>query len=197
MSYNSAIPINTDFLPESQPQIKANFQAIFSAFSKNHVNLNETEPGALQGMHNVLTLSKQTTDPLTAVDQIALYNKLVSNIPALFFRPSNNQTPIQLTYPSISTGLQPSNPDVYLAEQYSFIAGPFVIYTGKKSVLDGATITLTPVTTLVYVGCTASAGGLSGTKSAVCPTNISANTFKVRFASTTATVPIYYLAIGK
>jgi len=198
MSYNTAIPLVTDYMVISQPQIKSNFQAIYSVFAKNHVNINAGEPGRLQGMHNFLTLRVQTGDPTTTTSQIALYTKIVSGNVVLFYRPSNNQTPIQLTYPSISTGLQSSNPDVYLPQQYSFMAGPFVFYFGNLSVTDGQVITLTPSTTLLYVGLT-QIGGLGSNKNAAAATNISVNLFTARIpeAPSTKPFPIYYMAIGQ
>ena len=69
-------------------------------------------------MHTLLTLRPQATDPTTAADQIAIYNKLVTGIPEIFYRPNSNQTPIQMTYPSLLT--DSSN------AQYSFIAGPLL-----------------------------------------------------------------------
>jgi len=197
MAYNPNIPLVTDYMVVSQPQIRSNFQTIFSVFSKNHVTLNSTTEGRSQGMHTVLTLREQTGDPVTTTAQIALYAKNVAGVTNLFFRPSNNQTPIQLTYPSISTGLQSTNPDVYLDRQYSYVAGPFVIYCGRLSVTDGDIITLLPTETPIYVGLV-QAGGFGSDKPSAAATNIAGNQFTVRLpnTSTAGPFPIYYMAIG-
>jgi hypothetical protein len=150
MSYNPSIPLGTDPMIKSQKQIRANYQAITAVFAENHIKLNQE----FQGRHQSLTFRIQP-DPTTTAAQIALYTKLIVGSPALFFRPSSNQTPIQLTYSSISTGLASSNPDVYKTSQYSFVAGPFVIYGGTLlNPSNGDVIPLTPSSTLIYASMT-------------------------------------------
>lgn len=199
MSYNQNIPVSIDYMVVSRPQIKANFQAINQVFAKNHVNLNSTDPGNLQGMHRVLIFranANSALDPATTVDQVALYTKIIANNAVLFYRPSNNQTPIQLTYPSISTGLQSKNPDVWLQRQYTFLAGPFVFYAGLLQVTDGTVITLTPVTTLLYVSLTM-LESLGSDKPSAAATNIAANQFTVRYSAGGITpLDVFYIAIG-
>ncbi len=198
MSYNQNIPLVTDYMVISQPQIKANFQAINSVFARNHVRLNSETTGNSQGMHNVLTLRVQIGDPTTTVDQIALYTKLVAGNAMLFYRPSNNQTPIQLTYPSISVGLQSTQPDVYLPQQYSYVAGPFVVYIGVISVNDGDVITLSPTTTLLYVGLVTVASYAGAIGSSAAATSITGSQFTARVPSSIVSGPklLYYLAVG-
>jgi len=152
MSYNSAIPVATDTMLKSQGQINANFQAINQAFAQNHESL--TTDNTISGRHRVVTFQEQIGDPATTADQIAIYTKAVSGLPALFMRPNNSQTPIQLTYSSISTGLQSTNPNVYISQQYSFVAGPFVVFCGKINAIQGVLIPLTPATTLIYANVT-------------------------------------------
>ncbi len=191
MSYNSSIPLVTDYMVNSQTQIKSNFQTINSVFAKNHAPLNSP----IQGMHNTLTFRVQTTDPTTATDQVSLYTKTVGSDTVLFYAPSNSQTPIQLTYPSISTGLQSTDPDVYIPEQYSFLAGPFVVYLGTVTRANNTTVTVTPSTNLIYVGLIIKNPANTATTSA-CATNIVGNQFTVRFASSVSARLISYVAIG-
>src|SRR4029077_18551507 len=124
LAYNPNIPQVTDNRTQSAGQILANFQTINRVFADNHIALTVTDN--VPGRHSVLTMRPQSVDPTTTANNVALYNKIVSSVPELFFRPNNNQTPIQLTYPSISTGLASTNPDVYNTDQYTFLAGPFV-----------------------------------------------------------------------
>lgn len=200
--FNPNIPVDTDLMLRSQFQIRANFQSIFAAFAKNHVRLNDAQ----QGMHNLLLFRTQSGDPTTGADQIALYTKLVSSVPQVFFRPQNNATPIQMTYQSLRTGLQSTNPDVYFPTQYSFMAGPFVIYAGiVNGATNGQTVTLLPATTLLYVGLTAQNQDFKiGNKSYIgnartVPQNIVANAFDITFdtVSLPVTQNVYYIAIGK
>ncbi len=158
MAYNPNIPQQTNRMVNSQVQIRTNFQTISSVFARNHVQFNSTNPGSLQGMHNVLTFRAQTINPTTSTSQISLFTKTTGANTDLFYAPSNSQTPIQLTYPSISTGLLSEDPDVYLPDQYSFMAGPFVVYMGNFKKVDGSIVTLLPATTLIYVGLIANGG---------------------------------------
>jgi hypothetical protein len=127
MSFNPNIPQPGDFMNPSGFQMQANFTEINDAFIKNHIGF--TSPNA--GKHTTLKFSVQP-NPTTSSTQVSLFTKLVSGKPQLFFAPPSSATPIQMTYESISTGLQSSNPDVYLPDQYSFMAGPFIIYMGQK-----------------------------------------------------------------
>lgn len=198
--YNNAIPQAGDFRQVSQQQIKSNFQSINTVWANNHAALTDADQ-TFQGMHDVLTMRPQMSDPITAAGQVALYNKLVSSIPELFFRPQSNATPIQLTYPSLQTDLQSTNPNVYYQQQYTFAAGPFVIYGGLiKNASKGQVVTLSPSSTLIYVGLTTAnfVGSPSATKSTI-PTNITGSAFTITcqtFAVGT-TFDVYYIAIGK
>jgi hypothetical protein len=187
-SFNPNIPIITDKILLSQAQIRANFQSINSAFSTNHFPL--TSNPEFSGMHNMLTLRPQSSDPTTSATQIAIYNKLVSGIPNLFFRPNNSQAPIQMTYPSIK--VDSSN------TQYSFIAGPFIVYGGLiKGVTNGQVITLNPGTTLLYIDLIVTSNPASPTVVAqVVPTAITGTSFTAKYQTTSGTYDIYYLGIG-
>lgn len=186
MSYNPNIPVITDQILKSSRQIKANFQAINKAFATNHLSLKQSPD--VSGMHAVLTLRPQNSDPATNATQIAIYNKIVSSIPELFFRPNNNQTPIQLTYPSLKA--DSSN------TQYSFVAGPFIVYGGKVSnPSQGQTVVLTPGTSLKYVDLTV-ANYLGLFIPMAVPTNIVGNSFDISYQNGLANFDVYYLAIG-
>jgi hypothetical protein len=186
MSFNPNIPLPTDKMLQSQTQIRANYQQINSVFGENHAAF--TSDKSIRGMHNELDLYQQAGDPTTASNQIALYTKAVSSIPMTFFRPSSDATPIQLTYPSISTGPN-------LSQQYSFIAGPFIIYGGLLTgVNNGAAITLTPTSTLIYVGVELIFQGIN--KTAVQAVAVSGGSgFTLTMGVNNQN--IYYLAIGQ
>lgn len=189
MSYNSAIPNAGDPRASSQRQLLANFQAINSVWSVNHASLNGTD---IQGQHDVLTIRPQSADPVTAANQVALYGKLVSTIPNLFFRPASSGTPIQLTYGSVSAGSGDT--------QQSFIAGPFVIYMGivRGGITSGQTITVLPSSTLIYANISTFGGTAPGTITVTAiATNISGNTFQVFFQNGITVPIIYYFAVGK
>jgi hypothetical protein len=198
MSYNSSIPQAASKRVISQKQIKANFTAIYNAFAKNHLKLG---PPDTQGKHNILILRPQGADPATTANQTAIYNKLVATIPNLFYRPNNNQTPIQMTYPSI-------NVSSALSQQYSFVAGPFVVYGGLISnPMDGDVINLAitgPATTLrTVLLCSRNFSGVSNLPGGnlligwAIPTNIAGTSFTIRFeVHPGQTRDVQYLAIG-
>ncbi len=190
MSYNVNIPQITDPILQSQPQIRTNFQIINNAFADNHLGLTKNQD--FSGMHNVLTLRPQTIDPATSATQIAIYNKLVSTIPEMFFRPNNSQTPIQLTYPSIKVDSTNT--------QYSFVAGPFVFYFGFiANPTNGQVVNLSPGTTLLDVDIIIDSYKGSPTAVAMAiPINIAGNSFtiKTQVFSGSTTFNIFYMAIG-
>ncbi len=192
MSFNGNIPQATSKRVISQKQIAANFTEIFNAFAKNHSPLGNTD---LQGKHNILILRTQALDPATTATQNAIYNKLVATVPNIFFRPNNSQTPIQLTYPSIKVLST-------LTDQYTFVAGPFVVYGGIiTNPADGTVVNLAltgPATTLRAVILTSRnfSGGNILIGWAI-PTNIAGTSFTIRFQVYPGiTRNIQYLAIG-
>jgi len=159
------------------------------AFADNHVGL--TQDDEFSGMHTALTLQPQMADPATSTTQIAIYNKLVGGIPEMFFRPRANQTPIQMTYPSIKADLTTT--------QYSFVAGPFIIYGGKiTNPTQGQTVTLTPGTTLIFVDLIiANSNTLPNQIAMAIPTNIAGTSFDIRYhAVITSNFDVYYYAVG-
>jgi hypothetical protein len=184
-SFNPNIPASSDYMLQSQPQIRANFQAIFAAFAQNHENLNQP----LQGAHDVI-LFKEKSDPTTDANQIALYTKPISSLPCLFYRPNSSQDPIQLTYSSISTGKDNATPSKYLLQQYSFLAGPFVVYTGIfNDIASGYLATMTPSTTLLYVGLTILGAGSHPIPPAVADPNVFATACATNVNGATGTTP--------
>lgn len=209
MSYNPNIPNLGDFTSISQKQMLANFQSINSTYLIDHVALTAVDH---VGKHNSLTLRPQSTDPTTEVDQCAIYNKLVSSVPQLFFRSSSNATPIQLSNSNLNTFQTGS----LASNQSTFLAGPFTIYMGYiLNCPNAQLVTLLPACTLKYVGLTTVLSndgtlfippvGFGTTAAAV---NIVNNEFNVSYNITQFTVIInkiptllrpiiYYMAIGQ
>ncbi len=193
-SWNPNIPLVTDKILQSARQIKANFRAINQSFNANHVPLTSSDD--LSGKHNALIFTV-ASDPTTTANETALYTKLVSSVPQLFFRPNSDQTPIQMTYPSLQTGLQSTDPDVYYTSQYSFVAGPFVIYMGYVHLsTDGQAVVLSPITTLRHVDLTVTGAGPGFNLAS--PINVAANSFTIKFPTLNSSVrrSIFYLAVG-
>jgi hypothetical protein len=196
MSFSPNAPLPGDFLAISQKQILANFQAIANTWLIDHVPLTAVED---VGKHISLTLRPQAVDPTTLAGQSAIYNKLVSTVPQLFFRPDTNQTPIQLSNSNLNTlqtGASPSS-------QSSFLAGPFTIYFGFiPNATVGQLITLLPATTLKYVGLSTVLVGTDQVRiaSTAAAFGMTANQFQITYNNSADGIPtpptIYYTAIG-
>lgn len=191
MSFNPNIPIVTDPILQSQRQIRANFQAMAAAWSVNHTQL--TANMDLQGMHNNFSLRPQMSDAATGATEVALYNKIVSSIPQLFFRPNNSQTPIQMSYQNVKVDASDT--------QFTFMAGPFIIYAGKIiQPTNGLLVVLAPGSSLIHID-------LIATNITVVPTiaptavatNLSGMSFNVQYQNVgAAPIPfdLFYFGVG-
>lgn len=197
MSFSPSIPNINDFCAISQKQILANFKAINDTWLINHVALTAVED---VGKHFALTL-RPTTDPTTLVNQSAIYNKLVTSVPQLFYRPNSNATPIQLSNSNLNT-LQTGAAN---NQQISFLAGPFTIYMGFQVAVGVTpiTITLSAITTILYVGVSTVLPGPSNPEkrqgyNVAIATNVTGNQFTIR-KTNNVSIPsstVYYMAIG-
>lgn len=74
MPYNENIPQPSDKLKNSQPQLLANFQAIDTVVTVNHVTFDD--PSGDQGKHKFVTFPRQSGDPVTGTTEINMYTKL-------------------------------------------------------------------------------------------------------------------------
>lgn len=200
MVYNPNIPNAGDFISLSQKDLLANFSAILNAFSENHVSMTNPTSG---GQHVELTLQQQIADPTTLADECALYCKQGTDSQAqLFFRPANNANPIQLSYQSVVTAGD---------NQRSFIAGPFIIFFGRKNSIpkNGSSIVnLSPTVAQlmhVHINPTSNTYTPIGTKNSqlsLAALNYTTNSFQIFYngnpgAPDPATIDAYYLAIGR
>jgi hypothetical protein len=192
MSFNPNIPIVTDPILQSQRQIRANFQAMAAAWSVNHTQL--TGNMDLQGMHNNFSLRPQTPDPATGATEVGLYNKIVSSIPQLFFRPNNSQTSIQMSYQNVKV----DDSDT----QFTFMAGPFIIYAGKIiQPVNGVLVVLSPGSSLIHIDLIATNIKIVPTiPPTAVATNLSGMSFNVQYQMIASGQPIpfdlFYFGVG-
>lgn len=191
MSFNPTIPVITDPILQSQRQMRANFQAIAAAWAVNHRPLTGNDD--FGGMHNLFLLRPQGADPATSSTQIALYNKVVTSIPQLFTRPKSSGTPIRMSYPTIKADESD--------EQYTFMAGPFLIYGGKIATpTNGQLVTLTPGTQLIHVDLTTTnLNFVPGIVQVAVATNLSGTSFNITYQNVgSSPIPfdVYYFAVG-
>lgn len=102
MAYKNNIPAPTDYLAQSQLDIRNNFIEVEDTWGeraagpKDHISLNEPEVEK-RGMHRRLTLPEQASDPTTAASEAALYCKDDSGSSELYYRRESDGTVGQLT----------------------------------------------------------------------------------------------------
>lgn len=71
MPYNQNIPQPTDEIPNSQPPLLGNYQAISTLLNVNHVNFNVAD----QGKHKFVTFPVQAASPAPLANEIALFSR--------------------------------------------------------------------------------------------------------------------------
>lgn len=95
MAYQPNIPQPTDTLNDSQPDLLGNFQAIQTLIDVNHVDFANA---ADQGKHKWVTMPFQSSDPGTALGEIALYSKKDgAGVTQLFLENDNDGTVVNIT----------------------------------------------------------------------------------------------------
>ncbi len=148
MSYNANIPQPGDFISNSQGQIQTNFAKIDSStqgFGVDHVQFSASSN---QGKHNKSTYRKQTVDPVTIANEIALYSKTASGALQLFLARASGGTVIQMTPNS------GGDPAVFGFAGQSFLPGGIIIKWGNRNaVADGTTITFSADTSAFPTTC--------------------------------------------
>lgn len=73
MPYSNNIPQATDRPNNSQPLLLANFAAIDTVVSVNHVTFDD--PSGDQGKHKFVSFPEQAASPATAVNEVALFSQ--------------------------------------------------------------------------------------------------------------------------
>lgn len=73
MPYNNNIPQPTDLLSTSQPQLLTNFASIQTAFSVNHIPIDDGSGD--QGKHRFVNMPVQVGTPATALTEGTLYTR--------------------------------------------------------------------------------------------------------------------------
>jgi hypothetical protein len=155
MTYDPTIPKATLSPSNSATSTQTNFSTYQTAFTANHVAINDSN----QGKHAGVVLKTQSSDPDILNNYDALYCKnsisqtgtqpqLFSRIPKFLPNELTN-SPIQLTYNQVvkSGVTTPSNSSMY----QSFMFGGYVIFMNQTTVTfsSGTTITLTPTPTKI------------------------------------------------
>lgn len=123
--YNPQVPLSEDTIADGQLAFLTNFKTIFSAFSTNHIPLNDsTNPGN----HSVIELIEQNKSRSTESQEVVFYSKKVTDqTDQLFMRYPLNGKEFQISqyqiFPlSIIPGVQ--------ARYFTFLPGGIIVYFG-------------------------------------------------------------------
>lgn len=106
MAYLPSIPLGNQTLKSSQPQIKENFTVLNNVYSHDHFAYTETN-AAYIGRHKFVTIPANLTLPTPGSNELAIYSKIVSGNPEIFWRRNGSLTELQLTsggYPTTNPG---------------------------------------------------------------------------------------------
>lgn len=95
MPYLPNIPIATQTLKSSQPQILGNFQTLNSVYGVDHYDYTVT--GANMGHHKNVTFNKTEPAPSPAAGYVSIYGKDVAGSSELFVKHDGSPTEYQLT----------------------------------------------------------------------------------------------------
>lgn len=99
MTYDPNIPLPTDFLSDSQGDIRNNFTAANNSFGRNHTNFSVvTDPGKHKFIEllNSNPVGVAPAPPLISGEG-TLYTKTLSSASQLFYTPDNSAREYQLT----------------------------------------------------------------------------------------------------
>jgi hypothetical protein len=129
MVYNNAIPNANDPFSVSQPQIKANFAQIATAFNVDHEDFNAVN----EGKHAKVTFPEQASDPTTSSNEVAIYSKDDgSGNTRVYYRPPSNGTVYQLTGPDPSAA----------TNGYSYLPGGLLLQWGQHTTTNTTSQTI-------------------------------------------------------
>lgn len=152
MTY-TILPNSGQSLGVTRAPINTNFSLIQSVFATNHIGFNNT--GA--GKHTLIQFPIPQTTPVTAANEIAIYPKIVSSVPQLFFRPQSAGTEVQLTNAITPAGFTPTfNP----------------VNVGGQPVTGGALVTFLPGNMILIGGVVTGTNGASGIQQIIFPFNV-------------------------
>ena len=185
MTYNRDIPAANDLISVSQGQIQGNFQTIDSGttgtgvgFSRNHVTMTDATNG---GLHERVDFYENVSAPSITGFVSSLYPRSTGGASQLFFK--NGVAEYQVSGPitAASTGVAP-------------IFGGFKFAWGIQSVSNGATITVSGMTTLYQPQISIDDSSSTPTVRAY-TFNVTGNTFQIR-SSSGSPITIRWMAIG-
>lgn len=82
MAYTKSIPLSTDYIDQSQPLLKNNFESIDAMVNVNHGAFN----GADEGKHKFVTLVDQAAAPVIAATEASIFYGTVGGTKNLYYQ---------------------------------------------------------------------------------------------------------------
>jgi len=192
MAYLNNIPTASQRLKDSQPEIKANFEAIKDLIDINH----ETFGSANEGKHKYVSMPEQVAAPSTAANEMALYTKAVAGVSELFVRRESDGDELNLTSATKATTGTTTLPSGIIVKWG----------TGTTNGAGAATITFAAAFTTLYTvyATVSNAAGVntSGSQDAYVriytydATHFDVVGFRLNTARDRLAVPFHWYAIG-
>lgn len=112
MAYSLNVPDISKPINQNGTPIVTNFNVINTIFAKNHVTFDNATV-ANRGKHTYVTMI-EGADPITAVNEIAIYCKDLGGISTQYLRKENNGTIIQMSGADPVTGGNDSSGQTFL-----------------------------------------------------------------------------------
>ena len=141
MPYVPDTPRGGDTRRSTQPIIQQNFQAVSDFINVNHTGFDTTTPG----LHSLITLTQQATDPVTASGQMSLYAKKIDDAQktGLFARYPNNGRIVQVDGSVVNDGSggQVFGPSV-LSQGWQYLSGGILMKWGFSGPINPGSGTL-------------------------------------------------------
>jgi|GEM_PF-2288085 len=141
MAYVPDTPKGGDRRSYTQPIIQQNFQAISDFMDVNHTGFDATTPG----LHPLVTLTQQQSDPDTLSDQVALYAKKIDDaqVSGLFVRYPSNGRVMQVDGSVVNDGSggQIFDP-IHGLQGWQYISGGILMKWGFSAPLQASSGTL-------------------------------------------------------
>lgn len=136
--YNNSIPNATDFLSDSQQDIRNNFQQLDTSFGLNHFLFSDTT--ASNGKHKYIEMVNEAALPAGLADEEGtIYTKKVSTESELFYTPDDTNNEYRMTrtdddatiFSRFATNAGP------VSSGWTFLPGGMLLQYGLTGTLSG------------------------------------------------------------
>lgn len=137
MTFNPNIPLPTDFISDSQADIRNNFTSINATFSRNHIPFSTVTNN---GKHTFIEMPVISTIPTPVPGLISgegtIYTKTISAVSEIFYTPDSSGNQYQLTTTIPAAFAKFATNTAYstgLTGGWTFLPGGLLLQYGKNT----------------------------------------------------------------